>query len=71
MIRQAEREQDNRLMVKTLNQVFVARAREGLGWFLFEAQPLTELVREVYFPWPSQPEAIQAGQLAMTTVSVS
>jgi hypothetical protein len=69
MIRQAEREQDNRLMVKTPNQVFIARAREGLGCSLFEAQPLTELVKEVYFPRLSQPEAIQAGQLAMTAVS--
>jgi len=69
MIRQPEREQLNRLMVKTLDQVFIARAREGLGCSLFEAQALTELVKEVYFPWLSQPEAIQAGQLAMTAVS--
>ena len=32
---------------------------------MFEAQALTELIREVYFPWLTQPEAIQAGQLAM------
>jgi len=69
MIRQPEREQINRLMVKTLDQVFIARAREGLGCSLFEAQALTELVKEVYFPWLSQPDAIQAGQLAMTVVS--
>jgi len=36
---------------------------------MFEAHALTELVREVYFPWLTQPEAIQAGQLAMTAVS--
>lgn len=69
MIRQPEQEQLNRLTVKTLDQVFIARAQEGLGCSLFEAQALTELVKEVYFPWLSQPEAIQAGQLAMTAVS--
>ena len=69
MIRQPEREKLNRIMVKTLDQVFIKRAQEGLGCSLFEAQALTELVREVYFPWLSQPEAIQAGQLVMTAVS--
>lgn len=69
MIRQPEREQLNRLMAKTLDQVFIMRVKEGLGCSQFEAQALTELVREVYFPWLAQPEAIQAGQLAMTAVS--
>lgn len=45
------------------------RVKEGLGCSQFEAQALTELVKEVYFPWLAQPEAIQAGQLAMTAVS--
>jgi hypothetical protein len=55
MIRQPEREQINRLMVETLDQVFIARAREGLGCSLFEAQALTELVKEVYSPcYPDQ-----------------
>lgn len=69
MIRQAAREQLNRLTVKTLDQVFIARAKEGLGCSLFEAQALTDLIKEVYFPWMSRPEAIQAGQLALTAVS--
>lgn len=69
MIRQPQQEQINRLSVKTLDQVFVARAQEGLRCSLFEAQALTELVREVYFPWLSQPEAVQAGQLAIIAVS--
>jgi hypothetical protein len=69
MIRQPEREQLNRLTVKTLDQVFIMRGKEGLGCSQFEAAALTDLVREVYFPWLSQPEAIQAGQLAMTAVS--
>jgi hypothetical protein len=69
MIRQPEREQLKRLTAKTLDQVFVMRAREGLGCSQFEAQALTELVKEVYFPWLAQPEAIQAGQLAITVVS--
>jgi hypothetical protein len=69
MIRQSEREQLNRLTVKTLDQVFIMRVKEGLGCSQFEAEALTELVKEVYFPWLSQPEAIQAGQLAMTAVS--
>jgi len=47
MIRQPEQEQLNRLTVKTLDQVFIARAQEGLGCSLFEAQALTELVKEV------------------------
>lgn len=69
MIRQPALEQQNRMMVKTLDQVFVARAQEGLGCSLFEAQSLTDLVKEVYFPWLAQPEAIQAGQLVLTVVS--
>jgi len=69
MIRQPEREQLNRLTVETLDQVFIMRAKEGLGCSQFEAEALTDLVKEVYFPWLSQPEAIQAGQLAMTAVS--
>jgi hypothetical protein len=71
MIRQPQFEQINRLNVKTLDQVFIARAQEGLGCSLFEAQALTELVKEVYFPWLSQPQAIQAGQLALTAVSAN
>ena len=51
MIRQPEREQLKRLTVKTLDQVFVMRAKGGLGCSLFEAQELTDLVKEVYFPW--------------------
>jgi hypothetical protein len=69
MIRNFEREQLIRLSAKTLDQVFVMRAKEGLGCSQFEAEALTKLIKEVYFPWLSQPEAIQAGQLAMTTVS--
>jgi hypothetical protein len=69
MKRQPELEQIHRLSVKTLDQVFIVRAQEGLGCSLFEAQALTELVKDVYFPWLSQPEAIQAGQLAMIAVS--
>jgi hypothetical protein len=69
MIRQPEREQINRLTVKTLDQVFIARAQEGLSCSLFEARALTDLIKEVYFPWLSQPEAIQTGQLALTVVS--
>ena len=69
MKRQPKIEQIHRLSVKTLDQVFVAGAQEGLGCSLFEAQALTELIKDVYFPWLTQPEAIQAGQLAMTAVS--
>lgn len=69
MIRQPEREQLNRLSAKTLDQVFVMRVKEGLSCSQFEAQALTDLVKDVYFPWLAQPEAIQAGQLAMTAVS--
>jgi hypothetical protein len=69
MIRQPEQEQLNRLMVKTLDQVFIMRAKEGLSCSLFEAQALTDLIKEVYFPWLSSPEAIQSGQLVLTAVS--
>lgn len=69
MIRNPAHEQLHRLTVKTLEQVFIMRVKEGLGCSQFEAEALTELVKEVYFPWLSQPEAIQAGQLAMTAVS--
>ena len=69
MIRQSEREQLNRLTAKTLDQVFAMRVKEGMGCSQFEAQALTDLVKEVYFPWLARPEAVQAGQLAMTAVS--
>lgn len=69
MIRQQAKEQEVRLTYKTLDQVFITRAREGLGCSRFEAQALTELVREVYFPWLARPEGLQDGQLAMTAVS--
>jgi len=59
MKRQSELEQIHRLSVKTLDQVFVARAQEGLGCSLFEAQALTDLVRDVHFPWLTQPEMIE------------
>ena len=71
MIRQPKQEQINRLMVKTLDQIFIARAQDGLGCSLFEAHALTELVKDVYFPWLSQPEAIQAGQLVLPVVSAN
>ena len=44
MIRQPEREQLNRLTVKALGQVFIMRAKEGLGCSQFEAEALTNLV---------------------------
>ena len=69
MKRQTEREQIHRLAVKTLDQVFMVRACEGLGCSMFEAQALTELIKELYFPWLTQPAPIQAGQLAMVAVS--
>lgn len=69
MIRQPAVEQQHRMTVKTLDQVFITRAQEGLGCSLFEAQALTDLVKDVYFPWLAQPEAIQAGQLVLTVVS--
>jgi hypothetical protein len=69
MIRQPERDQLNRLTTKTLDQVFIMRVKEGLSCSQFEAEALTDLVKEVYFPWLAQPEAIRGGQLAMTAVS--
>ncbi|HUT15357.1 MAG TPA: hypothetical protein VMY98_03835 [Anaerolineae bacterium] len=53
MIRQPEREQICRLAVKALDQVLVARARDEIGYSLFEAQLLTEFVKEANFPWLS------------------
>ena len=64
MRRQPELERMHRLSAKTLDQVFVALAQEGPRCSLSEAQALTELARDIYFPWHTQPEAIQAGQLA-------
>ena len=57
MIRQPEIEQLHRLSVKTLDQVFITRVQEGRSCSLFEAQALTDLVREVYFPWLAQPSS--------------
>jgi len=53
MVRKTTREQLDRLTVKTLDQVFIAQAKEGLNCSLFEAQALTDLIKEVYFPWLS------------------
>ena len=69
MIRNPAHEQRHRLTVKTLDQVFIMRVKEGLGCSQFEAAALTDLVKGVYLPWLSQPEAIQAGQLALTAVA--
>jgi hypothetical protein len=69
MKRQPECEQLNRLTFKTLDQVFTMRAKEGLDCSQFEAEALTGLIKDVYFPWLSQSEVIQAGQLAMTVGS--
>ena len=55
MIRQPEREQLNRLTAKTLDQMFIMRVKEGLSCSQFEAEALTDLVKEVYFPWLAQP----------------
>jgi hypothetical protein len=51
---QPEREQLNRLTVKTLDQVFIVRVKEGLGCSQFEAEVPTDPVKEVHFPWPSR-----------------
>ena len=69
MIRQPEAQRLQRLAIKTIDQVFIKRAQEGLSCSLFEAQALTDLVRDVYFPYLAQPEALQAGQLAIIAVS--
>ena len=69
MIRDFEREQLNRLAAKTLDQIFIMHLQEGLGCSMFEAEAVTDLVREVYFPWLASPQAVQAGQLALTVVS--
>ena len=71
MIRQPEREQLNRLTAKTLDQVFVMRVKEGLGCSQFEAEALTDLVKEVYFPWLAKPEAIQAGQRGVDLMPIT
>jgi hypothetical protein len=44
MIRETEREQLNRLTVKTLDQVFIMRGKERMGCSQFEAEALTSLV---------------------------
>ena len=55
MIRHPAQEQLHRSTVKTLDQVFIMRVKEGLGCSQFEAEALTGLVKEVYFPWLSHP----------------
>ena len=49
MIRQPEIEQIQRLSVKTLDQVFITRAQEGLSCSLFEAQALFEVIGKLVF----------------------
>ena len=53
MKRQPEREQLNRLTVKTFDQMFIMRVKEGLGRSRFEADALTDPVKEVHSPRPS------------------
>jgi hypothetical protein len=45
MIRNPAHEQRHRLTVKTLDQVFIMRVKEGLGCSQFEAAALTDLVK--------------------------
>jgi hypothetical protein len=47
MIRNPAHEQRHRLTVKTLDQVFIMRVKEGLGCSQFEAAALTDLVKGV------------------------
>jgi len=54
----------NRLTVKSPDQVFVMRAKEGLCCSWFEAEAPTESAKKVYFPWLPQPEAIPSNQLS-------
>lgn len=63
MIRQSECEQLNSLTDKILDQVFVMRAKGGLGCSQFEAEAPTEFVKKGYFPWLPPPAAIQADQM--------
>ena len=56
MIRHSAREQLHRVTVKTLDQVFIMRVKEGLGCSQFEAEALTGLVKEV---WPASVNRIQ------------
>ena len=54
MIRQPERKQLNRLTIKTLDQVFIMRAKEGLGCSQFEAEALTDIASLLYSRSPSK-----------------
>ena len=47
MIRHAEQEQLHRLTVKTLDQVFIARAQEGLGRYFPYNHPKTDITRNL------------------------
>jgi hypothetical protein len=44
------------------------RVKEGPGCSHFQAEALTSPVKDVHFPWLSEPEAIQAGQSAVAAV---
>ncbi len=57
MIRELEREQLNRLTVKTLARVFIMRAKEGLGFSQFEAEALTDITSYTAEAFASQPPA--------------
>ena len=59
MIRHPAQEQLHRLTVKTLDQVFIMRAKEGLGCSQFEAEALTGVVNEV---GPATVSGVQSGR---------
>lgn len=70
MIRQPDSERHARLSIKTLDQVFTRACPAGPLLFPLRSRgPHRPRGRDVYFPYLSQPDAVQAGQLALTAVS--
>lgn len=63
MIRDQRQEQQERLSLKTLDQVFTRKVQEGLNCSPFECKALLEIVREVYLPWLTDPETVRPGQM--------
>lgn len=71
MIRDQKQEQQERLSLKTLDQVFSKKVQQGLNCSPFECKALLEIVREVYLPWLNDPQTVRPGQMMIIGVAAT
>lgn len=71
MIRCQAFEKQNRLSVKTLDQQFRKEVEEGLNCSPIESEAITNIVKEVYFPYLTGEESLRPGQLVVMAVEIN